>query len=110
MLFRSDIKFVQTVKELLRLGRDPSVKQILMETLDSLQREKSDDESLVALIEMWKKEQEKMGKLYVSTWTECCAPTTNLYLAGSTRSSSNFECTSFRSQQPELLLAEPPQP
>ncbi|PMD33530.1 hypothetical protein L207DRAFT_571652 [Hyaloscypha variabilis F] len=57
-----DAKFVQTVKELLRVGRDPSVKQILMETLDTFQRTKADDEGLALLNEMWKKEQEKMAK------------------------------------------------
>ncbi|KAJ8066723.1 hypothetical protein OCU04_004114 [Sclerotinia nivalis] len=58
-----DAKFIQTVKELLRTGRDPSVKQILMETLVTFTRDKADDETLAPLIEMWKKEQEKMVKL-----------------------------------------------
>ncbi|PBP15330.1 hypothetical protein BUE80_DR013935, partial [Diplocarpon rosae] len=57
-----DVKFVQTVKELLRLGRDPSVKQILMETLDMFGREKAGDEGLQLLNSMWRKEQEKMAK------------------------------------------------
>lgn len=58
-----DVKFIQTVKELLRTGRDPSVKQLLMETLITFTRDKADDETLAPLIEMWKKEQEKMVKL-----------------------------------------------
>ncbi len=62
-----DGKFVMAVKELLRLGRDPSVKQILMETLDAFQREKADDEGLLLMLEMWKKEHEKMVKVNVST-------------------------------------------
>ncbi|KAI6717194.1 GAT domain-containing protein [Diplocarpon mali] len=57
-----DITFVQTIKELLRLGRDPSVKQILMETLDMFGREKAGDEGLLLLNDMWRKEQEKMAK------------------------------------------------
>lgn len=57
-----DAKFVQTVKELLRVGRDPSVRQILMETLDTFQRQRGDDEGLALLNEMWKKEREKMVK------------------------------------------------
>jgi hypothetical protein len=57
-----DSKFVQTVKEMLKLGRDPSVKQLLVETLDTFQREKADDEGLAMLIEMWKKERERMVK------------------------------------------------
>ncbi|RDW92602.1 hypothetical protein BP5796_01996 [Coleophoma crateriformis] len=59
-----DSKFVDAAKQLLRLGRDPSVKQILIETLNTFQREKADDENLALLDEMWKKEQEKMSKVY----------------------------------------------
>jgi hypothetical protein len=61
-----DTKFVQVVKDLLRVGRDPSVKQILMETLDTFQREKANDESLAQLNEMWKKEHERMVNIHVS--------------------------------------------
>jgi hypothetical protein len=60
-----DTKFVQTIKELLRVGRDPSVKQILMETLDTFQKDKADDEGLAQLLEMWKKEHERMMKIHV---------------------------------------------
>jgi len=60
-----DAKFVQTVKELLRVGRDPSVKQILMETLTTFQKEKANDEGLTLLNEMWKKEYERMIKIHV---------------------------------------------
>jgi hypothetical protein len=60
-----DSKFVQTVKELLRVGRDPSVKQILMETLDTFQREKANDEGCAMLNEMWKKEHERIEKILV---------------------------------------------
>lgn len=59
-----DTKFVQTVKELLRVGRDPSVKQILMETLDTFARDKAADEGCFQLNEMWKKEHERMVKLH----------------------------------------------
>ncbi|CZR51393.1 uncharacterized protein PAC_01268 [Phialocephala subalpina] len=59
-----DAKFVETIKELLRAGRDPSVKQILMETLDTFQRDKADDEGLAKLNEMWKKEHERMVKIH----------------------------------------------
>ncbi|KAM3086203.1 hypothetical protein ACMFMF_000157 [Clarireedia jacksonii] len=58
-----DTKFVQTVKELLRFGRDLNVKQLLIETLELFSREKAQDETLVPLIEMWKKYQEKMMKV-----------------------------------------------
>lgn len=58
-----DEKFVQTTKDLLRTGADPSVKQILMQTLDTFQREKSEDPYLAGLLEMWRREQEKMAKI-----------------------------------------------
>jgi len=61
-----DAKFVQTVKELLRVGRDPGVRQILVETLNTFEREKAAEETLAPMIEMWKKEQAKMMKLAVS--------------------------------------------
>ena len=61
-----DQKFVNTVKELLRDGRDLSVQQILRETLDTFEEQKSNDETLAMLTEMWKKEKEKMGKQYGS--------------------------------------------
>lgn len=66
-----DVKFVQTVKELLRVGRDPSVKQILMETLDTFSRENAGDEGLAPLNEMWKKEHEKMVKIHVCSHPQC---------------------------------------
>ncbi|KAB5547015.1 GAT domain-containing protein [Coniochaeta sp. 2T2.1] len=59
-----DKKFVEATKELLRGGRDPSVRQILMETLDTFEREKLYDEGLMNIIEMWKKEKEKAYKAY----------------------------------------------
>jgi hypothetical protein len=64
-----DAKFVDAVKELLRVGRDPSVKQILMETLDTFQKEKEGDEGLVKINEMWKKEHERMVKIHVDLTT-----------------------------------------
>ncbi len=55
-----DTKFVITVKELLRDGRDMSVQQILRETLDTFEAQKPNDETLAPLREMWKKEQQKV--------------------------------------------------
>ncbi len=60
----ADKKFVEACKELLRSGRDPSVRQILMETLDAFESTKEYDEGLTALLEMWKKEKEKAYKAY----------------------------------------------
>ena len=61
-----DQKFVVTVKELLREGQDMSVQQILRETLDFFENEKVvDNDALVPLVEMWKKEKAKTAaKLY----------------------------------------------
>ncbi|KAK3311484.1 uncharacterized protein B0T15DRAFT_386889 [Chaetomium strumarium] len=59
-----DKKFVDTAKELLRTGRDASVRQILMETLDSFENTRASDEGLALMIEMWKKEKEKAYKAY----------------------------------------------
>jgi hypothetical protein len=59
-----DKKFLDVTKELLRGGRDPSVRHILMETLDAFETQKCHDENLGPLIEMWKKEKEKAYKAY----------------------------------------------
>ena len=57
-----DSKFVSTVKELLRDGRDMSVQQILRETLDNFETNKKEDETLTGLREMWKKERARALK------------------------------------------------
>ena len=57
-----DTKFVVTVKELLREGRDVSVQQILRETLDTFETQKAEDETLAPLREMWKKEKSRLSK------------------------------------------------
>lgn len=59
-----DSKFVDTLKDLLRNGRDLSVRQMLMETLDQFESQKSWDEGLAGVIEMWKKEKEKAYQAY----------------------------------------------
>ena len=57
-----DAKFITTTKELLREGRDVSVQQILRETLDYFEAEKvAGNQSLLPLVEMWKKEKSKAG-------------------------------------------------
>jgi len=52
-----DEKFRLTIKSLLRLSRDPSVQQILRETLNSMEVEKAQDENLRPLLSMWRKEK-----------------------------------------------------
>lgn len=59
-----DARFVDTVKDLLRNGRDTSVRHMLMETLDSFENQKGWDEGLEPLIELWRKEKEKAYKAY----------------------------------------------
>ncbi|KAK4459373.1 hypothetical protein QBC42DRAFT_183564 [Cladorrhinum samala] len=59
-----DKKFVDTTKELLRSGRDVSVRQMLMETLDTFENTRGYDEGLDMIIDMWKKEKEKAYKAY----------------------------------------------
>lgn len=59
-----DSKFVSTVKELLREGKDTSVQQILRETLDYFEFEKAPgNDSLGPLIEMWRKEKGKRNNV-----------------------------------------------
>ncbi|KAK2813681.1 hypothetical protein FQN50_000079 [Emmonsiellopsis sp. PD_5] len=57
-----DAKFVGTVKDLLRDGRDMSVQQILRETMEFLSVQKASDPNLKPLSEMWKKEKQKFEK------------------------------------------------
>lgn len=59
-----DAKFVDTAKELLKNGRDLSVRQMLMETLDSFENTKGYDEGLGLIIEMWRKEKQKALKAH----------------------------------------------
>jgi hypothetical protein len=59
-----DKKYIDAVRELLKNGRDPSVRQMLMETLDAFETTKPYDDGLTPLVEMWKKEKEKAYKAY----------------------------------------------
>ncbi|KAI9369751.1 hypothetical protein BJX61DRAFT_549380 [Aspergillus egyptiacus] len=65
-----DAKFVATVKELLRQGKDMGVQQFLRQTLEALEAKRGWDEDLKPLVEMWRKEKTKMDKVYnsKSTW------------------------------------------
>ena len=59
-----DAKFVGTVKDLLKQGKDLSVQQILRESLDVFENERKDDEGLVPMLEMWAKEKKAIEKMY----------------------------------------------
>lgn len=56
-----DKQFADTVKHLLRNGQDPSVSQILRESLDSMEREKAYDTNLNTMFAMWRKEKGLMA-------------------------------------------------
>ncbi|KAL2863756.1 VHS and GAT domain-containing protein [Aspergillus lucknowensis] len=74
-----DAKFISTVKDLLRQGKDMGVQQFLRQTLEALEIQRSWDEDLKPLIEMWRKEKAKMDKAYggnndrSSTWRASAA-------------------------------------
>lgn len=55
-----DAKFVTAFKELLRYSNDPSLLQIVKETLEAFATEKQADENLGPLRELWAKEKAKM--------------------------------------------------
>ncbi|KAI1329987.1 hypothetical protein F5Y16DRAFT_364635 [Xylariaceae sp. FL0255] len=65
-----DAKFTDTARELLKLGRDGRVRQMLMETLTSFEQKQAQahfegsapDDGLASLVEMWKKEKDKAQK------------------------------------------------
>jgi hypothetical protein len=58
-----DKQFVSTIKELLRNCKDGSTQQILRETLDTLEVNKSLQEGLELLITMWRKEKGQQARL-----------------------------------------------
>lgn len=58
-----DSKFVSTVRDLLRHGKDQSVQQILRETLDALEADKAYDENLVPLMNVWRSEKGSGARL-----------------------------------------------
>lgn len=94
-----DAKFVTTTKELLREGRDMSVQQILRETLDYFEAEKvAGNQSLLPLVEMWKKEKSKTGGGKYDNppvSLQCCR--CESARLNSTAWPSNTECPSFQS-------------
>jgi hypothetical protein len=57
-----DAKFVSTVRDLLREGRDMSAQHMLRETLDQFEAQNSWDEDLAGLLAMWKKEKARAAK------------------------------------------------
>ncbi|WPH03338.1 Hypothetical protein R9X50_00621500 [Acrodontium crateriforme] len=58
-----DKSFIGTVKELLRSSKDRATQQILRETLDSLEVNRSHDEGVQGLVQMWRKEKGQSASL-----------------------------------------------
>lgn len=56
-----DEKFTKTVKDVLKTN-DPSVHQMMMETLEAFEQTKAYDEGLTILISMWKQEKKNAEK------------------------------------------------
>ncbi|KAL6707514.1 hypothetical protein ACN47E_004084 [Coniothyrium glycines] len=56
-----DKQFADVVKHLLRNSQDPSVSQIVRESLDSMERDKAYDTNLNTLFAMWRKEKGLMA-------------------------------------------------
>lgn len=70
-----DAKFIATVKDSLRTGKDMGVQRFLRETLDAMEMQRGWDEDLKPLIEMWKREKAKMDKTFSSkVCTSCFCP------------------------------------
>lgn len=66
-----DAKFASTVKDLLRQGRDMGVQQFLRETLEFMESQRSWDEDLASMVQMWNKEKGRYQKVHtlLVRWT-----------------------------------------
>jgi hypothetical protein len=115
-----DAKFVGTVRDLLRQGRDLSVQQILRESLDAFEKDRKDDGNLAPLLEMWAKEKKAMEKIYSGRVSSVYQPTryrlpdlcqlTGPATARGTYYARDAQCTTIRptvSCPAELLLTKP---
>lgn len=59
-----DAKFASTVKDLLRQGRDVGVQHFLRETLEFMESQRSWDEDLAPMVQMWNKEKGRYQKVH----------------------------------------------
>ncbi|KAF7595623.1 hypothetical protein BBP40_005371 [Aspergillus hancockii] len=70
-----DAKFVATVKDLLRQGKDPNVQGFLRQTLDALETQRAWDEDLAPILQMWTREKTKLRRTNSgSTWRSQRSP------------------------------------
>ncbi|KAJ5917289.1 hypothetical protein N7466_010843 [Penicillium verhagenii] len=65
-----DTKFVTTIKELLRYGRDWHVQHYLRQYLITLETTKQDDEDLQELLQMWAKEKTKGDRSFTDRFPQ----------------------------------------
>lgn len=65
-----DAKFVTTIKDLLRNGRDWHVQHYLRQYLNELEANRAWDQDLQPLLQMWAKEKTKGGRSFVSLMFE----------------------------------------
>lgn len=59
-----DKKFIDSVRDLLKMVKDRSVLNLLMETLDAFEYTQLGDEGLIPLVEMWQQNKEKTCKTH----------------------------------------------
>lgn len=107
-----DQKFVDTVRSLLRDTKDPSVRQILMETLDDFEHTKIDDENLALIVSMWKKEKDKAFQTHGVRINAPCATKSDqlTLLVGSSRTDAPPSCPHESARQSSFakLLCQKP--
>ncbi|RMJ24330.1 hypothetical protein PHISP_04804 [Aspergillus sp. HF37] len=69
-----DPKFVSTVKDLLRHARDLGVQHFMRQTLNALEAQRSWDQDLKPLLQMWEKEKNKLGRVNSSNFPQPSLP------------------------------------
>ncbi|KAJ5126920.1 hypothetical protein N7448_007699 [Penicillium atrosanguineum] len=65
-----DAKFVATLKDLLRYGRDWHVQHYLRQYLNTLEGTKADDQDLQLLLQMWAKEKTKSNRNFIDPFPQ----------------------------------------
>ncbi|KAJ6120790.1 hypothetical protein N7523_005070 [Penicillium sp. IBT 18751x] len=65
-----DAKFVATLKDLLRYGRDWHVQHYLRQHLNTLESTKADDQDLQLLLQMWAKEKTKNNRNFIDRFPQ----------------------------------------
>lgn len=100
-----DKAFVSTVKELLRNCKDGSTQQILRETLDQLEANKSLQEGMEAIITMWRKEKGNQARLSQGPQNMYYPSPQNVYASSGHRPQQQQRSSSHRQLPPPHELA-----